>query len=230
MIKLAPVITIDGPSGSGKSVLSKSLSKYLKWFNLESGIIYRIFACLFLKKNGLISKNNLLSLLNDLDNYFIYKNGMIYNFITKEFSKKYIISKEVTNIASKLSTISYVRKNLLIKQRLFRKKPGLIANGRDMGTVVFPDAIIKIFLKATLKQRVYRRMYELKNKGFNINFKNILFQIQKRDNRDINRKYSPLKPANNAIIIDSSNMNCTEVFKLVIKYIKKNKYFKKYTL
>lgn len=218
-MQLAPVITIDGPSGSGKSVLSQALAKYLKWFNLESGMIYRIFACLFLEKNSILEKKNLVSLLHDLDQYFIYNNGVICNFITKNFFKHHILSQKVTNTASKLATISYVRSHLLMKQRLFRRKPGLVANGRDMGTTVFPDAIIKFFLKAELKYRVYRRMNELKKRGFLVNFEKILLQMQRRDYRDINRKDSPLQPAYDAIIIDSSKMTFLEVLKVVINYV-----------
>lgn len=219
MIQLAPVITIDGPSGSGKSVLSKALAQHLQWFNLESGKIYRIFAYLFLKKKGIFSKKYLMTLLQDLDHYFIYNNGIICGFIQNDYLEHQIISQEVTSFASKLATISYVRNNLLIKQRLFRKKPGLIANGRDMGTTVFPDASIKFFLKAKLRYRVHRRMHQFKKKGLFTNFKKLFLQMQKRDFRDINRIDSPLKPARNAIIIDSSNMTVLEVLQSAIRYI-----------
>lgn len=226
---LPPVITIDGPSGSGKSTLSKKLSNYLKWHNLESGLMYRILSCLFLKNNFPMTKKFLIPLFNDLDKYFIYQNKIISNVIKKDFSHKYIISKEVTDTASKLATLSYVRDYLLLKQRLFRQKPGLIANGRDMGTIIFPDATIKFFLKADLKKRVDRRMIDLKNQGLDINYQDLMNQIKKRDDRDKNRKYSPLKSAKDAIILDSSNISKNELLKIVIQYIKNHDFFKSYS-
>ncbi|CAL4321206.1 Cytidylate kinase [Buchnera aphidicola (Panaphis juglandis)] len=223
-MKLPPVITIDGPSGSGKSVLSKELSKYLNWYHLESGMIYRIFACLFLQKKSLILKKNLIIAFKNLENHFIYKKGAIKKLINKNFKYNYIISNNITYTASKLATIKYVRKNLLNKQRLFRQSPGLITNGRDMGTIVFPDAILKFFLKAELKCRVQRRLYELKKRGFQINFQDIFLQMKHRDDRDTNRSYAPLQPSKNAIIIDSSKMTFKEVLHIAIKHIKKNQY------
>ncbi|WP_343182351.1 (d)CMP kinase [Buchnera aphidicola] len=215
------VITIDGPSGSGKSSLSKTISQKLNWFHLESGIIYRVLACLFLKNKYMISKKNVISLMHALENHFIYHNGKIHSFHTKCFTKKDILSSNVTDISSKLSTIKYIRDYLLFKQRLFKQNPGLVANGRDMGTIVFPHAIIKFFLYANLKERVYRRIKELKKNGFNICFEKLLFQMQKRDYRDQNRKFAPLKIAKNSIILDSSNMNFQETCNFAMHYIKK---------
>ncbi|CAL4321157.1 (d)CMP kinase [Buchnera aphidicola] len=220
-MQLPPVITIDGPSGSGKSTLSKSLANYLKWYTLESGMIYRIFACLLLKKKFFFEKKKIIHVLKDLEKYFIYENGMICNIINKNFSYRYIVSKEVTHLSSKIAKNAYIREKLLLKQRLFRRYPGLVADGRDMGTMVFPDAKIKFFLKADLKNRVYRRMQEFQNQGIKSDFKTTLLHMKKRDERDKNRKNSPLVPANNAIILDSSNMNITEVIQYTINCINK---------
>ncbi|CAL4042743.1 Cytidylate kinase [Buchnera aphidicola (Phyllaphis fagi)] len=225
-MNLAPVITIDGLCGSGKSGLCQALSRHLNWFTLESGMMYRILACLFLKKNIPISEKFLTSVLNDLDHHFIYKNGFICNIINKNFSKKYIMSKKVTNTASKLATFVYVRNYLFKKQKLFRQLPGLVANGRDMGTVVFPDAIIKFFLEATLENRVSRRLEDFKNQGYNFEFHILLDEMKKRDERDQNRQHSPLKMADNAIILDSNNITFLEVVQIAIKYINQHDYFK----
>ncbi|CAL4321266.1 (d)CMP kinase [Buchnera aphidicola] len=220
------VITVDGPSASGKSTLCKLLANNLRWFHLDSGVIYRILACLFVQYNVPMLKKFLTPILRNLDFYFIYKNGLIYNLIKKHFSYRYIMSKKITYISSKLATIPYVRNYLLIKQRLFRRYPGLIANGRDMGTVVFPDAIIKIFLNATLEARAYRRMIDLKKKGTDINYQDVLNQIYKRDYRDKNRICSPLNPAHDAFILDSSKLSISHVLKIVLQHIKNNNNFK----
>ncbi|WP_343153245.1 (d)CMP kinase [Buchnera aphidicola (Mindarus keteleerifoliae)] len=218
---LAPVITIDGPSGAGKSVICKAIANKLNWFFLESGIIYRALALIVIENNISIldvdlisiSKNLKFKILKKKNNFLFFSNG-------KNISKK-IIFQEVSNIASKLAMIPHVRKALLKKQRMFQKFPGLVANGRDMGTVVFPEAKIKFFLKADLISRVNRRMLELKKKGFYIDTNQLFLEMKKRDNRDYTRTISPLVPAKNAIIIDSTNMTIKEVLALCMDHIYK---------
>ncbi|XBC37441.1 MAG: (d)CMP kinase [Buchnera aphidicola (Meitanaphis microgallis)] len=164
MNQCVSVITVDGPSGAGKSILCKEISKNLNWNVLESGLIYRILALIILKNKHYKIKTNLLFLLQSL-NFFniirdnsIKKNYFHFNFI------KDIDSEKIANIASELACIPYIRESLLFKQRSFRQLPGLIADGRDMGTVVFPDACIKFFLKADLKTRVKRRFLNFQKK------------------------------------------------------------------
>ncbi|WP_343152405.1 (d)CMP kinase [Buchnera aphidicola] len=222
---LAPVITIDGPSGAGKSVICKAIANKLNWFFLESGIIYRALALIVIENNISIldldlisiSKNLKFEILKKENNFLFFSNG-------KNISKK-IIFQKVSDIASQLAMLPHVRNALLKKQRMFQKFPGLVANGRDMGTVVFPEAEIKFFLKADLISRVNRRMLELKKKGLFINANRLFFEMKKRDNRDYTRTISPLMPAKNAIIIDSTNMNVKEVFTLCMHYI--NEKYKK---
>jgi len=212
-----PVITIDGPSGSGKSELCKQLSKKLNWNFLQSGLLYRILA-LHVLKNQYCIKKNINILLKSL-NFFEIINKNISN---KENSNSNILNvinkEEIGNFASKLASFSYVRKYLLIKQKMFRQFPGLVADGRDMGTIVFPDACMKFFLQASLKVRTKRRLLDLQNTT-KINFDQLLIIMKERDYRDINRSISPLFPSKDSIIIDSTYMNMSQVLDICIKHI-----------
>lgn len=207
-----PVITIDGPSGSGKSTLCNIIAKKLNWYVLESGLIYRLLAMLILKNNIPIVEKNIISCLNKL-NFFSFKK--------KNKTSKIINLQIVGEIASKLATFSKIRKLLLIHQRNFRKLPGLIAEGRDMGTIVFPDAVIKFFLNASLEARVDRKIKQLKTMGLSIDYTELCQQLKIRDTRDQNRLISPLYPSKDAIILDSTNMTLSEVFERLMREIKK---------
>lgn len=207
-----PVITIDGPSGSGKSTLCNVIANKLNWCILESGVIYRLLAVLILKKNIPIIEKNIISILNNFN---------FASFKKKNKTSKIIHLQIVGEIASKLATFSKIREILLYKQRYFRKLPGLIAEGRDMGTIVFPDAIIKFFLTANLETRVDRRIQQLKKTGLTVSYKELFQQIQIRDERDQNRLISPLYPSKNAIILDSTNMTLSEVIEYSMKEINK---------
>lgn len=222
MKELAPVITIDGPSGVGKSLLCKAISKKLKWFSLESGNLYRSLALILLKNNNVFLKKNIINICNKINVFFSKKDYRLYiMFKGNNISDSEIMSQDIINLASKISTLPYVRKILFYKQKYLRQYPGVVTNGRDMGTVIFPDAKLKFFLDGELNVRVKRRMIELKDKGFNVNFKRLKLEMKNRDFQDKNRINSPLIPASNAIIIDSTNMSFKEVFNISMQYIKK---------
>lgn len=218
-MKCAPVITIDGPGGSGKSTLCKAIAKELKWHVLDSGTIYRVLAFSILyneinicseKEVSLIASNlNIQFFYNDKETKIIFEN--------KDITDK-INSKKISIVASKIAILPLVRKSLLFIQRSFRKFPGLIANGRDMGTVVFVDAIVKIFLDANLQVRAYRRMLQLKKKGSSkIKLKSLILELKNRDERDRTRLISPMIPAKDAIILDSTKMSMKKIIDKSLK-------------
>lgn len=215
------VITIDGPSGSGKSKLCKKIAEKLNWNVLESGLIYRFLALMVLNKK--YGKKDLIFLLRSLNFFNIISNNRKSNILNQADTEI------IGNIASKLAGISYIRKYLLFQQRLFRQLPGLVTDGRDMGTVIFPDACVKFFLKASLQTRVQRRLKHLKKKGIEINFNKLLFMMKRRDYRDRNRAISPLVPEQNSIIIDSTDMNLQQVVNMCMKHIKNVKDINKNT-
>ncbi|BBI01253.1 cytidylate kinase [Buchnera aphidicola (Nipponaphis monzeni)] len=222
MKKLAPVITIDGPSGVGKSLLSTSIAKRLNWFNLESGKIYRSLAFILLKYNIFFLKKNIIQTCNNIVTFFSKKHlELKILFCHQEISQKNLMDQKVINFASEIASIPFIRKIFFLKQRSLRIYPGIVTNGRDMGTIIFPDAILKIFLVGSLNIRTQRRLQELQNKGININFLTLQKEIQMRDERDISRKNSPLIPAKDAIIIDTTNMTFIEVLKQAMNYIYK---------
>ncbi|BGI51021.1 MAG: (d)CMP kinase [Arsenophonus endosymbiont of Ceratovacuna japonica] len=219
---LPPVITVDGPSGVGKSTLCQALANKLGWRILDSGAIYRVMALAALNYYiDIKSEKSLVSLAYNLDIFFkIRKKKLIVIFEGKDVSTK-ISSEFIGNKASLIATFPCVRKVLMHRQREFRTKPGLIANGRDMGTVVFLDAPVKIFLDATLEERTYRRLQQLRKIGVNIKLDDLSTYIEGRDYRDRNRIIAPLVPAKDALILNSIKLSIEEVFNQVITYIKK---------
>ncbi|MGP1939601.1 MAG: (d)CMP kinase [Arsenophonus sp. ET-DL9-MAG3] len=225
MVILPTVITIDGPSGAGKGTLSQALANKLGWQLLDSGAIYRVLALSTLYYHvDVMSEEALLSLASNLDVFFkIRKKKLIVMFEGEDVSNK-IRSEVIGNKASLIATFPQVRKALLHRQRAFRTNPGLITDGRDMATVVFPDAQIKIFLDAKPEERARRRMQQLQKRGFNVKSSDILFNIKKRDYRDHNRVISPLVPAKNSLILDSTKLSIEKVIEQVFTYIKKNIY------
>ncbi|AMA65123.1 Cytidylate kinase [Candidatus Arsenophonus lipoptenae] len=222
MNKLPPVITVDGPSGSGKGTLCLALANKFSWQLLNSGAIYRVIALAVLQYNIDIKSEKKLVLLADSLNirFNLIKNKLIVMLEGNDISND-ILSEVIGNIASLIAKYPKVRKALLIKQRLFRIKPGLIADGRDMGTIVFPDAIAKIFLHASLKERALRRMKQLHKNGFNVKLSTIIDDIKKRDDCDRNRLFAPLIPAKNAFILDSTSLSFEKVIEQVLAYINK---------
>ncbi|AUX72277.1 (d)CMP kinase [Erwinia pyrifoliae] len=219
MTAIAPVITIDGPSGAGKGTLCKAMADALQWHLLDSGAIYRVLALAALHHQvDISSEEALVPIAAHLDVRFVSHNGEIEVILEGEDVSTEIRSQDVSNTASKVAAFPRVREALLRRQRAFRELPGLIADGRDMGTVVFTDAPVKIFLDASSEERASRRMLQLQEKGFSVNFERLLSEIKGRDERDRNRAIAPLVPAADALVLDSTTMSIDQVIKIALKY------------
>ncbi|MBE8597071.1 (d)CMP kinase [Xenorhabdus sp. BG5] len=221
MAAIAPVITVDGPSGAGKGTLCQALAEALDWQLLDSGAIYRVLALAAIHHQvDIQSEDALVPLAANLDVRFVPANGKLRVILEGEDVSNEIRTETVGNTASQAATFPRVREALLRRQRAFRIAPGLIADGRDMGTVVFPDAPVKIFLDASAEERARRRMLQLQESGFSVNFENLLSEIQERDFRDRNRAVAPLVPAQDALILDSTSMSIEEVIDKALVYAK----------
>jgi cytidylate kinase len=222
MTAIAPVITIDGPSGAGKGTLCKAMAESLQWHLLDSGAIYRVLALAALHHQvDIESEEALVPIAAHLDVRFLSVNGEMQVVLEGEDVTGEIRTQEVSNTASRVAAFPRVREALLRRQRAFREEPGLIADGRDMGTVVFPDAPVKIFLDASSEERAHRRMLQLQEKGFNVNFDRLLSEIKERDDRDRNRAIAPLVPATDALVLDSTSMSIEQVIEKALDYAKR---------
>ncbi|MBP7824324.1 (d)CMP kinase [Pseudomonas fluvialis] len=210
----AQVIAIDGPSGSGKGTLAGLLAARLGWQLLDSGALYRLLAYAA-GKHGIALDNEaaLAMLAANLDVQFV-AGGII---LEGESVTERIRNEQVGAGASQVAALPAVRDALLQRQRAFREAPGLVADGRDMGTVVFPDAPLKIFLTASAEERARRRYLQLKAKGEDVSLPSLLEEIQARDDRDMNRAVAPLKPAVDAIQLDSTEMSIEEVLERILQ-------------
>lgn len=214
------IITIDGPSGVGKGTLAKALAKHLNYKLLDSGAIYRLAALHCYKNNAnLENESQVQQTLKNLNIHFRIEDDIVKAFLNNEDVTKEIRTEQTGMLASKVAAYPSVRDILLDKQREFATEQGLVADGRDMGTVVFTDAKYKFFLEADTKVTAKRRFDELEAKGLKPDFNKILADIEKRDFQDRNRKTAPLRPADDAIIIDTSNLCIKEVFDTVISKI-----------
>ncbi len=211
--EIPPVIAIDGPSGSGKGTVATRLSVELGWHLLDSGALYRLVSLAVLKMGLDPSDGERLAVLSkefdirfeprETDSTVISLNG--------ENVSEQIRAEEVGNMASRIAAIEPLRKALRARQRAFRQAPGLVADGRDMGTIIFPDAILKIFLTASVEKRAGRRYKQLKAKGESVNLPRLFREIEARDNRDRNRPIAPLVPAEDAVILDSTGLSIEQV-------------------
>lgn len=220
MTQNVPVVTIDGPSGSGKGTLCQKLAEHYQWHLLDSGAIYRVLALAALHHDVALDNEEALSLLAaHLDVSFKASESGTLVILEGEDVSLEIRKETAGNAASKVAAFPRVREALLRRQRAFREAPGLIADGRDMGTVVFVDAPAKIFLEASAAERAQRRYNQLQEKGFNVSFEHLLSEIEERDQRDRNRTVAPLVPAQDALVIDSTSLSIEEVVKLSIEFI-----------
>ncbi|SHG86498.1 (d)CMP kinase [Ferrimonas marina] len=220
MPEQAQVITIDGPSGAGKGTICQLLAAKLGWNLLDSGAIYRVLALAALHHNVELDNEDALALLAaHLDVQFQPSDEGVRVVLEGEVVSSEIRSQECANAASKVAALPRVREALLRRQRAFRQEPGLIADGRDMGTVVFPEAEAKIFLTASAEERAERRYAQLKEKGYDVSIDRLLGEIRERDDRDANRKVAPLKPATDALEIDTTGMNIDQVLDSVLAHV-----------
>ncbi|MDN3377487.1 MULTISPECIES: (d)CMP kinase [unclassified Pseudoalteromonas] len=216
---LMPVITVDGPSGSGKGTVCRLLADKLGWDVLDSGAIYRVLSLAALHHQiALDNEEALVPLAANLDVQFLVDSqtnaGKV--ILEGEDVSTTIRNEEVGAAASKVAALPRVREALLRRQRAFRTESGLIADGRDMGTVVFPDAPLKIYLTASAQERARRRYVELNERGLDVTLSGLLEDIQARDERDMNREVAPLVPAEDAIELDTSELNAQQVFDKVM--------------
>lgn len=208
------VITIDGPSGSGKGTISQLLAERLGWRLLDSGALYRVLAVAAERRGVAVDDEvTLEELACSLDVEFMHgdRKGAVRVLLEGKEVTDTIRSETCGSNASRVAGLARVRGALLERQRTFRELPGLVADGRDMGTVVFPDADLKIFLTASREERARRRYNQLRGKGINVNLATLLTDIGDRDSRDRDRVNSPLRPAEDAVVIDTTASTIDEV-------------------
>ena len=214
------VITVDGPSGAGKGTLCHALADKLGFDFLDSGAIYRILALAALKQQiDFEDETALAELGRRLEVKFVPQGNEVQVILDGENVGDQIRTAQAGQNASKIAIYPKVREALLQRQRDFSSEKGLIADGRDMGTIVFPHAQIKFFLDASAEERTKRRVKQLQEKGFNANFGEILAEIKERDFRDRNRPIAPLVPAKDAVILDSTHLSIEDVIQQALDHI-----------
>jgi cytidylate kinase len=220
---MIPVLTLDGPSGVGKGTVASIIAQKLDWHLLDSGAIYRAFAIVARDNDIKIDDiDGLLKLANNFDISFkLNSNHEPLNvYLNNVEVSSELRTEKTAALASQFAKIESLRKVLLVKQRQFKKLPGLVADGRDMGTVVFSDAPFKVFLTAEVEERAKRRLKQLQETGIAGNISHTLAEVQKRDERDANRQHSPLRPAKDALVIDTTNLSINEVIIKVMALVK----------
>ncbi|MFI3188906.1 MAG: (d)CMP kinase [Methylococcales bacterium] len=220
MVMTVPVLTIDGPSGAGKGTISRLVAKKLGWNYLDSGSIYRSLAIALLQQSvDLTDESTIVKVAETMDLAFECGDELVVKLNGENITAQ--LGLESTgNTASIVAALPEVRRVLLQKQQDFRQLAGLVADGRDMGTVVFPDAPYKIYLTASAEERARRRYKQLKEKGIDANLSRLTLDIEERDRRDSERATAPLAMAENAFYIDSSNMSIDAVIEEALNLIR----------
>jgi len=217
------IITIDGPSGVGKGTLAFSLAEKLDWHILDSGLLYRLLGYLSLRE-GLKTKKEIVQYLNKSKIQLItnFNEGICEIKLNEKVLGKELRNENIASRASELAKEKEIRNAIIsIQRNAYNPKKGLIADGRDMGTKIFPEAALKVFLQASPEVRAARRANQLKEKGMSVIMHDLLEQIQQRDKEDMNRNVSPLKPADDSLIIDTSNLSIEKVEEKVMENFKK---------
>ncbi|MBW6493656.1 MAG: (d)CMP kinase [Burkholderiaceae bacterium] len=210
----APVIAIDGPTASGKGEIARRVAQLLGWHYLDSGALYRVTALAALRAGiALDDEGGLAALARELPVSFAGERILLGGQDVGDHIRR----QEVGSAASQIATIGAVREALGVLQRGFRRWPGLVADGRDMGTVVFPDADLKVFLTASVDCRARRRHKQLIEKGFSANLPSLLQELCERDARDTNRALAPLRSAQEALVVDSTQMTIEEVLERIVQ-------------
>ena len=219
------IITVDGPSGVGKGTIATMIAEKIGYKYLDSGSLYRSLALKLFENNNNFEEvlSNVDTLIKNIAIRFEYEEGQKSRiFVNGEDFTDKIRTEKVALLASKIAKDKQARDMLEVYQRSYLVAPGLVADGRDMGTVVFPEANIKFYLTASVEKRAERRLNQLKDQGISANLPHLIQKLLLRDRADTERIISPLKPAKEAVIIDTSNMSVSEVFNITINIIREN--------
>ncbi len=214
---MTPILTIDGPVSSGKGTVARRVAIRLGWHLLDSGALYRVLG--YHARNQGVALDDepaLIALAQDLPVRFVEQQGNTAVILAGEDVSNIIRQESVGELASQVAVLQPVRDALLARQRVFAESPGLVADGRDMGTVVFTSAPLKIYLTASAEERARGRFEQLKEKGFGATLATLVEDIRTRDDRDMNREVAPLRPADDAVVIDSTTLTVDEVVNRIL--------------
>ena len=220
MTAAVPVVTLDGPSGVGKGTICLMVAEQLGWHILDSGSLYRLTALVAARQASFNTIQQLVDIATNLDVHYQAQQGQLSIILQGEDVTEAIREESVGTMASKIAALPEVRQALLARQRAFARAPGLVADGRDMGSVVFPHAPLKIYLTADSEERAKRRYKQLKDKGIDANLPRLVSELEERDARDSTRSASPLLAAEDAVIIDTTHLGIEQVYGEVMRLVK----------